>query len=443
MHLLLVGNLLGDMFFIICRIAFGAFKLAAEKMEEHATELEALKGLQRDAADPSKLELVLEGLAERNAVVVTRDAAGARTVLASLVDDARSNFDRRRADALRELTGTDDAGRTTLCETGGRPTAAVLVRRTTGTGKDTRYVGGGPNAEEVRGQYKADDAQAFQDQEGRGTEIYAEKRERFQRVLRSGRTVKAIFMPAAVTVGDYLNQRPLLVSGANPTGFVRMTLTSEDCCRSRSYIPGRAALAGCLALLIVLIQLTVHWKLGSFTTLTSAKDVLALLVTPATIQSYLTIFCTVTPRWAINYGRASGVLIGGVATYFIYKVEGTDEWVVVDRGEASDAGGGELSTLRYRVPCGDDWDTTPDISSYSLVCWAFFGGLSALWQMVLSACSGSGNVKKTKRELREQTDAQRAGWADAALQLYADGGSQPKLVQVVGGVVSSCVEINQ
>ena len=39
------------------------------------------------------------------------------------------------------------------------------------------------------------------------------------------------------------------------------------------------------------------------------------------------------------------MLIGGVATYFIYRIKGTNEWFVVSRGDASDAGGGELSSL--------------------------------------------------------------------------------------------------
>ena len=232
------------------------------------------------------------------------------------------------------------------------------------------------------------------------------------------------------------------MSDDNPTGFVRATVTKEDCCRSDYWMPGRAALAGGLALLIVLIQLTVHWKLGSFATLTSATDVLALLVTPSTIQNYLMIFCYVLPRWVIGYGEARGVLIGGVATYFIYRIKGTNEWFVVSRGDASDAGGGELSSLRYRrLPRGDDWDTTPDIYSYSLTRWRFFGGLSALWTAVCAAFAR--DAKKGPKELNALTDARRAAWAAEALQSVADDGSQLKLVRVVGGVVSSCVEINQ
>lgn len=434
---LLEMGLLGNMFFIICNIAFGAFQGAAEQMERYATELEALKGLQSDVADPSKLELVLAGLAERNAVVVTRDAAGARAVLASLVADTTSKFDSSRAEALFALTGTHDAGQTTV-DSVGRRSATLLVIRTTGTGKDRRFTGGGHTAELVRSEYDADGAQKFQDQEGRGTEIYSEGREKYQKLLDSGKELDTIFFPGAVTVDDHINGRGLLVSDDNPTGFVRATVKKEDCCRSNKYVRGRAALYGALALLIVLIQLTVHWKLGSFATLTSATDVLALLVTPSTIQNYLMIFCYVPPRWALNYGSAQGVLIGGVATYFIYRIKGTNDWFVVNRGDASDAGGGELSSLRYRrLPRGDDWDTTPDIYSYSLSCWRFFGGLSALWTAVCAAFDR--DVKKGTKELNASTDARRAAWAAEALQVVADGESQPKLVRVVGGEASLCI----
>jgi hypothetical protein len=106
---------------------------------------------------------------------------------------------------------------------------------------------------------------------------------------------------------------------------------------------------------------------------------------------------------------------------------------VVDRGEASDAGGGELSTLRYRVPRGDDWGTTPDIYSYSLAGMGFWNGLSALWQMVLTVCGS--DATKHDRELREHTNAKRATWAADALQCYADGGARPRFMKVVNGEV--------
>ena len=440
MRLLEVG-LLGNMFFIICGIAFGAFQGAAEEMERAATELEALKGLQRDAADPSKLALVLQGLAKRNALVATPDAAGARVMLASLVDEAQSNFDRRRADALRELTGSLDAGRTATGKGKGKGGATILTAHATGKGKNRRYAGGGPVAESVRNEYKADYAQAFQDQEETGTEIYSGGRETYQKLLDGGAELQTIFFPAAVTFEDHINGRGLLVSDKNPTGFVRATVTKEHCCTSNWYIPTRASLFGSLALLIVLIQLTVHWKLGSFATLTSATDVLALFVTPTSVQSYLKIFCTIVPPWALDYGEAKGVLIGGVAVYFIYRIKGTNEWFVVNRGDASDAGGGELSSLRYRFPRGDDWGTTPDIYSYSLSRWRVFDGLSALWTAACAAFSR--DAKKGPKELNALTDAQRETWAAEALQYVADDRAPPKLVQVVGGVVSSCVEINQ
>ena len=432
---LLEMGLLGNMFFIICNIAFGAFQGAAEQMERYATELEALKGLQRDVEVPSKLELVLDGLAERNALVATPDEAGARAAIASLVAETQSNFDRKREEALYELTGTRDAGRTVTGKGKSKGGAAILVRQTTGTGKDTRFIGGGPHAELVRGQYKADEAQAFQDQEEIGGMIHSRGREKYQKLLDSGEELDTIIFPVAVTVEDHINGRGLLVSDTNQTGFVRATVEKAHRCTSRRFIPGRAALAGALALLIVLIQLTVHWKLGSFATLTSATDVLALLVTPSTIQNYMMIFCYVPPSWALNYRSASGVLIGGVATYFIYRIKGTNEWFVVSRGEASDKGRGELSSLRYRrLPRGDDWDTTPDIYSYSLSSWRFFGGLSALWTAVCAAFDR--DVKKGTKELNASTDARRAAWAAEALQVVVDGESQPKLVRVVGGEAS-------
>ena len=160
-----------------------------------------------------------------------------------------------------------------------------MARRTTGTGKDRRDVGGGSNAIVLRAQYDADGAQKFQEQEEIGTSTYSKKREVYQELLESGKEVDTIFFSGAVTAEDYMNGRGLFVSKDNPTGFVRANVMKKDRCTSTRYIPTRAALCGALALLIVLIQLTVHWKLGSFTTLTSAKDLVDLFVVPTTIQS--------------------------------------------------------------------------------------------------------------------------------------------------------------
>ena len=97
-----------------------------------------------------------------------------------------------------------------------------------------------------------------------------------------------------------------------------------------------------------------------------------------------------------------------------------------------------MSSRRYRLPRGSDWDTTPDIYSYSLSRWGVRNWLSGLWAAVCSAFASE--AKKNKLELKQLTDARREALADSALQTLADGGRRPKCVQVVDGGVK-CITV--
>ena len=108
-----------------------------------------------------------------------------------------------------------------------------------------------------------------------------------------------------------------------------------DVLTSTEFLPNRPQLETDMAKLVFLVRAMTLVRVG-FLTAGLPGDLADIFITSSVVQSYLYIFFHVAKPDSIDYGRATGTLVAGVCTRFMWRRLGSnDDWNPLARGPTS------------------------------------------------------------------------------------------------------------